>query len=154
MTWTPENYKTLKAWMDAKSSTIASDADKIAAEKYNAETVNGRYRDLTGLELLEALEAAEVAKIQDQAADETASSHDAAAALDYYLSVVGSVSLRPGTKTRAWIDALATGKVITTPVATLESLASEQIPRWQADGCSRPANHGDIAWVRREMKDG
>jgi len=60
--------------------------------------------------------------------------------------------MEAGSKTRIWIDALTTAGVIgASSLAALIAESGTTIPLWQADGCDRPANHGDVAWVRREM---
>jgi len=81
MSWTTDNYQSLKAWMDANADPGQS--DHAVAGAYNAETRQGAAREIEARQFFEALEAGEVAQIQSQALDDKAKKHDEAAALAY-----------------------------------------------------------------------
>ena len=128
------------------SARLATLKDKEVAAEFSARVV-GITVPLTPKQFLDSLTSVEFTMW-------SGSKNVDAVTLLFYVTAGESIDTATGTPCRVRLDALALvngfGPIVTKLLAT----AGTTQHYWQSVGCEREANHGDVAWVRREVLDG
>lgn len=133
------DYTTLKTELDTdpliRNYAAMTDAEAAASLAVADRQMN--VNSVTGQEIFEATVPAEYNALP-------------AASKDLFHAIIGmGTVLVNGTNTKAAL--LAMFGVGTTTRANLAALQKRAAGRWEEIGLGREVNHGDVAWVRREM---
>lgn len=164
MTWTPENYEKLRAWMNATGKTLSAEADKATAnafdhdvaEAYEAATVKVRRPVATQSLKSWGLENGQWMAVVSAANDPTNRGRVPALLCVEYVNDARFTTMdldKPAV--RKMFGALVDAGVLTAADSSaIDAMGNVLVSQRELDGAPRPANHGDVAWVRREMTDG
>jgi len=149
--WTPENYDALYAWMLAQGG-LADLSDHAVADAYNAaDQPTKRPVDPAAVKQL-ALRQGKWLSLVKAAKLDTETGAAAALAMEFINDArYTELDLENG-DVKTMFRALVSGEVIDeTFAAEIEGMADAWISQRQVDGAPRPANHGDVHWVRTRM---
>lgn len=116
--------------------------DKQLAAAFNAQVAK-RFRALTASEFLDALSSAQIAMWRS-------STNADAAAVWLYATAGLPIDVGSGTPTRKRLNAMDDVAELKPLVATVKQAADVSYPHWQEAKCEREANHGDVAWIRKQ----
>jgi len=118
--------------------------NKEIAAAFNAQTAK-RFHPLTPKAFLDSLSSAELfAMKQSDNAD--------AAAIMLYVAAGLDVDVEPGTACRGRLNAIKDDATLGPVVTAIKKASDETYPLWQKLGCERAAHHGDVAWIRKQIR--